>query len=82
MTWGISGNTARVWREAWVRDGYHNSPQPVNYSTNGDPEIRYSYDEACGLPQGTWLEQFRRGREAFIKSTSVSTTKDASGITT
>lgn len=69
--WGITEYTARVWREAWARDGYHNSPQPRNYSDNGDPEIRYLYDEVCGLPEGTWLEQFRRDREAFIKSTSV-----------
>jgi hypothetical protein len=58
-TSGISEHTARLWREAWLRAGYHNSPQPRNYSDNSAPEYRYYYDEVCGLPEGTWLERFK-----------------------
>jgi hypothetical protein len=57
--WGISEHTARLWREEWLKNGYHNSPQPRNYSDNGDPEYRYYYDEVCGLRDGTWLERFK-----------------------
>jgi hypothetical protein len=63
-TWGISEHTARKWREAWLRTGYHNSPQPRNYSCNGDPEYRYYYDEVMGLPEGTWLARFKAKQKA------------------
>jgi hypothetical protein len=57
--WGISEHTARLWREAWLRTGYHNSPQPRTYSDNCEPEYKYYFDEVCGLPEGTWLERFK-----------------------
>jgi len=58
-TWGISEHTARLWREAWLLTGYHNSPQPRDYSDNCDPEYRYYFDEVCGLAEGTWLTRFK-----------------------
>jgi hypothetical protein len=57
--WGISDHTARLWREQWLRTGYHNSPQPRNYSDNSVKEYRYYFDEVCGIPEGTWLERFK-----------------------
>jgi len=57
--WGISDHTARLWREEWLRTGYHQSPQLRNYSDNSVPEYRYYFDEVCGLPEGTWLARFK-----------------------
>jgi len=70
--WGISEHTARKWREAWLRTGYHNSPQPRNHSCNGDPEYRYYYDELMGLPEGTWLARFKAQRKLDFGATNKS----------
>jgi hypothetical protein len=57
--WGISEHTARAWRDEWLRTGYHNSPQPRDYSDNSNPGYRYYYDDVLGLPEGTWLARFK-----------------------
>jgi hypothetical protein len=75
--WGISEHAARKWREAWLRNGHHNSPQPRNYSCNGDPEYRYLFDQVCGLPEGTWLARFKAQQKLDFAVTNKSN-KEAS----